>query len=170
LPRSGEFLQYVIDEWPLRLIALHTVIAGRAGGTLCETRLEWLAARLAEQPTRPTIVAMHHPPFLSGLAEMDRINCANSTALGVIVARHPQIERIICGHVHRPMCVRWRGTVVTTVPATTLQFDYSLKPDSPVSWLLEPPACYLHHWQPDAGLVTHLSYIGSYGPATPIGD
>jgi 3',5'-cyclic-AMP phosphodiesterase len=32
---------------------------------------------------------------------------------------------------------------------------------------MEPPACHLHYWQSDTGLVTHLSYIGDYGPPTP---
>jgi hypothetical protein len=32
---------------------------------------------------------------------------------------------------------------------------------------MEPPACHLHYWRADAGLVTHLSYIGDYGPPTP---
>lgn len=163
---AGEFLQYVIEDLPVRLIALDTVIPGESGGRLCRTRLDWLAARLEEQPKRPTVVAMHHPPFASGLTGMDAIACANSEALGAIVARHPQIERIICGHVHRPMTLRWHGTVVTTAPATAHQVTLDLRDKSPVSWIMEPPACHLHYWRPDSGLVTHQSYIGDHGPPT----
>jgi 3',5'-cyclic AMP phosphodiesterase CpdA len=167
LPRDGEFLHYVIENLPLRLIALDTVIPGQGGGRLCPARLERLESRLAEQPDRPTVIAMHHPPFVSGLAEMDSINCENSSALGEIVARHPQVERIICGHVHRPICLGWNGTVVTTAPATAHQVTLDLRDASPVSWIMEPPACHLHYWHSDNGLVTHLSYIGDYGPPTP---
>jgi len=167
LPRGGEFLQYVIDDLPLLLIALDTLVPGESGGTLCPARLEWLAARLEERPDRPTVIAMHHPPFVTGLTEMDAINCANSAALGAIVAQHPQIERIICGHVHRPMVVRWNGTVVTTAPATAHQVALDLEDGTPTSWIMEPPACHLHYWREDAGLVTHVSYIGDYGPSTP---
>jgi 3',5'-cyclic AMP phosphodiesterase CpdA len=167
LPRGGEFLQYVIDDLPLRLIALDTLVPGESGGTLCPARLDWLAARLEERPDRPTVIAMHHPPFVTGLTEMDAINCANSAALGAIVAEHPQIERIICGHVHRPMVVRWNGTVVTTAPATAHQVTLDLKDGTPTSWIMEPPACHLHYWREDSGLVTHVSYIGDYGPPTP---
>jgi 3',5'-cyclic-AMP phosphodiesterase len=167
LPRTGEFLQYAIDDLPLRLLALDTLIPGESGGRLCQARLDWLSDRLEERPERPTIIAMHHPPFLTGLTEMDAINCDNSAALGAIVAVHPQIERIVCGHVHRPMVIRWNGTVVTTAPATAHQVALDLKDGTPTSWIMEPPACHLHYWRADAGLVTHLSYIGDYGPPTP---
>jgi 3',5'-cyclic AMP phosphodiesterase CpdA len=167
LPRTGEFLQYTIEHLPLRLLALDTLIPGAAGGALCRVRLEWLAARLSEKPNQPTVIAMHHPPFSTGLAEMDAINCDNGAALGAIVARHPQIERIICGHVHRPMTVRWHGTVVTTAPATAHQVTLDLREGSPTSWIMEPPALHLHYWQPAIGLVTHQSYIGDYGSPTP---
>lgn len=167
LQASGEFLHYVLEDLPLRLIALDTLIPGESGGRLCPARLDWLSDRLAEHPDRPTVIAMHHPPFLTGLTEMDAINCDNSAALGAIVAEHPQIERIICGHVHRPMVVRWNGTVVTTAPATAHQVALDLKDGSPTAWIMEPPACHLHHWRPESGLVTHLSYIDDYGPPTP---
>jgi 3',5'-cyclic AMP phosphodiesterase CpdA len=161
------FLQYTIETLPLRLIALDSLLPGEGGGRLCEERLAWLEARLAEAPERPTLIAVHHPPFVSGLAEMDAINLANSEALGRIVARHPQIERILCGHLHRPIAMRWHGTVVTTAPATAHQVALHLGPGKPVSWIMEPPACHLHYWQPGADLVTHQSYIGDWGPATP---
>jgi len=166
-PKNGEFLHYVLEDMPLRLIALDTLIPGESGGELCPARLDWLSERLEERPDRPTVVAMHHPPFLTGIAEMDTINCANSAALGALVARHPQVERIICGHVHRSMAARWNGTVVTTAPATAHQVALDLREGSPTAWIMEPPACHLHYWRPDTGLVTHTSYIGDYGAATP---
>ena len=166
LPKNGEFIQYTIEDLPLRLIALDTLIPGEAGGRLCPARLDWLEVRLEEHPQRPTLIAMHHPPFNTGLVGMDAINCDNGAALGAIVARHPQVERIVCGHVHRPISVRWHGTVVTTAPATAHQVTLDLKEASPTSWIMEPPACHLHYWRPENGLVTHLSYIGDYGPAT----
>jgi 3',5'-cyclic-AMP phosphodiesterase len=162
-------LHYAIQDLPLRLIALDSVIPGEGGGRLEEGQLAWLDATLGEAPSRPTVIAVHHPPFLSGLAEMDAINLAMSEKLGTIVARHPQVERIICGHVHRPMTMRWHGTVVTTAPATAHQVALRLGPNDPVSWIMEPPACHLHRWQEGNGLVTHQSYIGDYGPTTPYG-
>jgi 3',5'-cyclic-AMP phosphodiesterase len=166
MPKDGEFLQYTIEDLPLRIIALDTLVPGQAGGRLCLARLEWLAARLQEQPARPTLIAMHHPPFDTGIEGMDEIKCANGAALGAIVARHPQVERIVCGHVHRPIFARWHGTVVTTAPAPAHQVALDFRSGRPVASIMEPPACHLHRWQADTGLVTHVSYIGDHGPAT----
>jgi hypothetical protein len=64
------------------------------------------------------------------------------------------------------MTMRWHGTVVTTAPATAHQVALQLGPKDGTSWIMEPPACLLHRWRKNVGLVTHQSYIGDYGPAT----
>ncbi len=61
LPKAG-FLQYVVEDWPLRLIALDTLVEGKGHGVLCPERLDWLEARLGESD-RATMLFMHHPPF-----------------------------------------------------------------------------------------------------------
>jgi 3',5'-cyclic AMP phosphodiesterase CpdA len=163
MQEEGEFLQYALDELPVRIVVLDTLVPGEDRGMLCEKRLAWLAARLDEEPVRPTIIAMHHPPFVSGMDVMDRMNCGNSAELGAIVARYPNVERIVCGHLHRPITLRWSGTVVTTAPSTAQQFSLNLQRGAPVKWVLEPPACLLHYWRAETGLVTHTSYIGDFG-------
>ena len=44
------FVQYVVDEWPVRLIALDTNIPGHHAGALCAERLRWLEERLSRGP------------------------------------------------------------------------------------------------------------------------
>ena len=38
LPADG-FLQYAVEDYPLRLVALDTLIPGEGGGELCDDRL-----------------------------------------------------------------------------------------------------------------------------------
>lgn len=166
-PSEGARLHYVIEDLPLRLICLDTVLPGQSGGALGDEQMAWLARRLDERRDHPTVIAMHHPPFVSGLAGMDTINCADGEALGAVVARHPQVERIICGHIHRAMSIRWHGTLVTTAPGTAHQVALDLAENAPVSWITEPPGCHLHYWRPGRGLVTHLSFVGDYGAPVP---
>ena len=66
-PSAGGFIQYAIDDHPLRILVLDTLEAGRHGGAFCETRAAWLAARLDEAPERPTLIALHHPPIATGI-------------------------------------------------------------------------------------------------------
>ena len=165
LPQDGGFLHYVVEHHPLRLVALDTVIPGEAGGRLCAARLAWLEARLAEGKGRPTLVFMHHPPFATGIRHMDEIGLEGAEAFGRIVERHPEIERILSGHLHRPIEMRWRGTLASTAPSTAHQVVLDLGPDRAGYFNMEPPACQLHLFDPARGIVSHTSYIGSFpGP------
>ncbi|HZP38160.1 MAG TPA: phosphodiesterase [Methylomirabilota bacterium] len=157
---AGEFLHYTVEQWPVRLIGLDTHVPGSAGGRLCAERLAWLDARLREAPERPTLLFMHHPPFVTGLQAMDGMGLDGGPALADVVRRHPQVERIVCGHVHRAMTRRFGGTVATTSPATAHQLALALTPARHLAVVMEPPACSLHLWMgPEIGLVTHLSQI-----------
>lgn len=165
LPTDGEFLHYVVDDYPVRLICLDSKVPGRPGGLLCDRRLAWLENRLNEAPDRPTVLAIHHPPFPVGIPHMDCQRLDNADSFGEVVARHRQVERILCGHVHRPVQVRWYGTIASIAPSPAHQIVLDLRENAPSAFNLEPGACYLHVWYEATGLVTHMSYIGEYqGP------
>ena len=165
LPTDGGFLHYTVEEWPVRLIGLDTQVPGQPGGRLCAERLAWLDARLGEAAARPTVVFMHHPPFVTGLQAMDAMGLEGKEELATVIRRHPQVERLVCGHVHRPMTRRFAGTVATTCPATAHQIALELPPTPRLSVVMEPPACMLHLWlSADAGLVSHVSVIGEERP------
>lgn len=160
------FLHYAVEHHPVRLIGVDTVVPGNGHGEMCAARLAWLEKRLAEQPERPTLIFMHHPPFGTGLLDMDRINCRNGEAMADIVRRFDNVERVVCGHHHRPITVRWGGTIGSVSPSTAHQVTLDLIPDaSPATFTMEPPGFHLHMWSPDSGLVTHGVVIGRYdGP------
>jgi 3',5'-cyclic-AMP phosphodiesterase len=165
LPGGGRFIQYVVEDFPVRLVALDTLVPGKTGGLLCEERLGWLAARLAEAPDRPTVIFMHHPPFETGIEHMDGYGLARSREFIEVVRDHPQVEGVLCGHLHRPIQARVGGTVASTAPSTAHQVVLDLEKGNPLMFAMEPPACQLHLWRPGAGLVSHTSYIGDYdGP------
>ena len=163
LPRGGGFLHYAVEDYPVRLIALDTLIPGEPGGRLCSERLAWLAERLREAPDRPTVIVMHHPPFETGIVHMDGMNCEGGEALGALVACHPQVERVLCGHVHRPVQMRWNGTIVSIAPSIAFQVALDLDPEAPACWIKEPPAFQLHLWRDGLGLVSHTAYVGDFG-------
>ena len=162
---SGDelFVHYVIEDWPIRLIALDTLVPGQLHGLLCEDRLAWLDERLAAAPDRPTVLFMHHPPFATGMDYMDSMACRGADALGAIVRRNPQIERILCGHVHRPVDIRWNGTVVSIAPSTAIQLELVFGPTESAVWVDDPIACRLFWWRPGTGLVGHTSLVEPAG-------
>lgn len=165
MPPEGEFLHYTVeDAGPVRIVALDCTVPGSGSGALCDERLDWLAARLAEAPARPTLVALHHPPFPTGLPEIDRGGFGGLDRFKAVIGEHPQVERIVCGHVHRAMQVRFAGTIAWSVPATGYQFALDRREGAPLAYALEPPAFGLHVWTAH-GLVSHLVPIGDWaGP------
>ena len=101
---------------------------------------------------------MHHPPFTTGIVAMDTMGLDGSEALAAVIARHPQVERVVCGHIHRPIVRRFAGTVACVSPATAHQIALDLPPSPRLGVVMEPPACLLHVWLgPATGLVTHVS-------------
>lgn len=170
LPRDGDFCHYAIEDYPVRLIGLDTTVPGEPGGNLCPDRLAWLDARLAEAPERPTVLFMHHPPFLTGIANMDWQNCRNGDALGALVERHRQVFRVLCGHVHRPIHLHWHGVTASIAPSPSHSCAFDLNSDAPHDFVLEPPTCAVHYWRADTGLISHLTFIGDYGGRFPFYD
>ena len=165
LAAAGPFLQYVVESFPVRLVGLDTLVPGENGGLLGPERLAWLDARLAEAPDRPSVLFMHHPPFPTGIRFMDAQGLADAEAMAAVVRRHPQVERVLCGHLHRSIHVRWAGTVASTAPSTAHQLYLDFREDGLSAFAMEPPACQLHLWRPGAGLISHTSYVGDFaGP------
>jgi Icc protein len=165
IARSGP-LHFVADNvGPVRIIGLDITVPAEHHGDFDEAAAAWLETALAAAPDRPTIVMMHQPPFASGIAYVDEYWCRNGERLAALISRHPHVERIACGHVHRFMQLRFGGTLLCTAPSTTTAIALRLHPDAEPASYLEPPAFLLHHWKADAGLVTHLVPIGTFpGP------
>ncbi|MEW6340416.1 MAG: phosphodiesterase [Paraburkholderia sp.] len=161
LRTGGDFVHYAADIGPLRLIALDSIVPGQSAGNLCDARLTWLARQLDEAQGKPVIVALHHPPFECGIGHMDalRLDPQAAQKLAALIARHPNVERVICGHVHRPMFVRFGGTIASAVPAPAHQVALDLRADAPSAFMLEPPAFALHRYDAASGLVTHHAYV-----------
>ena len=159
-PAEG-YIQYTLEQYPLRIICLDTLAAGHHYGILDEERLAWVEERLREAPDRPTIIFMHHPPFKTGLRYPDQLMCRNGDKFGEIVARHPQIQAVVCAHVHRDAAAHWRGTTAIVTGSAAFANDLILYDVDDVDPYFEPPVCRLFLWE-NGLLTSHISYIGDY--------
>jgi 3',5'-cyclic-AMP phosphodiesterase len=156
------FIQYEVETPELRLLILDTLEEGRHGGAYCDVRATWLKARLAEKTDRPTAIVMHHPPVEVGI---DWMNTHPEepwvTRFADAIEGAKQVVGIICGHVHRPISVGWRGNTVSICPSTAPQVALDLRPmdaevpDERPMIIADPPAFALHRWN-GRELVTHF--------------
>ncbi|PIF77090.1 3',5'-cyclic AMP phosphodiesterase CpdA [Variovorax sp. 54] len=166
------FVQYSVRVGDLRLLTLDTCVPGASHGTLCDKRLAWLEAQLDACRHEPVVVAMHHPPFETLIGHMDEIGLLEGAdALEALLRRYTNVERVICGHLHRAIDVRFGGTIASTSPAQAHQVCLDLAPDAASAWTLEPPSFRVHAWSPAGGrLVTHLAASGSFEGPYPFHD
>jgi len=121
LAQSQEFLHYVIDEFNVRLIGLDSTDDGERKGVFCSQRQAWLDATLQDEPDRPTLLFIHHPPFdvddhyVGGYRRAEE-----ATALARIIADNSQIKGLLCGHVHCPVNRIWNGIRAVVTPSVAV--------------------------------------------------
>lgn len=167
MPKEGP-IRFAVEVGDRRLICLDTLVEGEGGGRVGEEQLAWLDAELARHGERPTIIALHHPPIRTGIVHMDKIALADANAFVAVVARHAQIERILCGHLHRPITASIGGRTLIVPPSVVHQVALDLDPAHEGAFNFEPPAYYLH-LDVGAGLVSHMAYVERYPGPYPFG-
>jgi 3',5'-cyclic AMP phosphodiesterase CpdA len=145
---------WVVRVGELRLIGCDTTIPGRDDG---ELDLDWLAARLVEDRATPTIVAMHHPPILTGIGGLDAIGLTNRAGLGALLERSPQVRRVIAGHVHRGAFGVVGGCGVVACPSTNLQAKLEIGTEG--FTIVREPSAFAVHALVGGELVSHLQPI-----------
>jgi len=164
LPAEGP-LNYCVDDYPVRIVGLDSTVPNQHHGNIDSTAIQWLAHVLGRDTRKPTILMMHHPPFVTGIPYMDQYGCIESGRLAAVVERFSNVELVLCGHVHRQMLRRWAGTVVCTCPSTTTEIALQLHPLAHPQSYVGPRGCMLHLFQEEHGFVSHVSQIGKFtGP------
>jgi 3',5'-cyclic AMP phosphodiesterase CpdA len=156
---DGEPVQYSVDLGPLRLVVLDTTRPGEDPGALDAARLDWLDGELEAAAASPTLIAMHHPPLVTGVRAWDDFGLpdADRRALGEVVERHPQVRGFVAGHVHRVMSSELAGRPVLTVPSTYVQARPNFA-SGEIEWTDEPSGFALHALL-DGELVSHIQPV-----------
>jgi len=156
---SAPWFHLTIEGWPLRLIGLDSLgNDGESRGVLCSERLEWLAERLAENDG-PTLVFLHHQPFATGIPFVDANVCLNGASLGNLIAAHPDVVGVLCGHVHRPVQRTWANTIGMICPGVAWQVPLDISPTGRPRLEPQNPGWALHFWTSEEGLVSHTEYL-----------
>ncbi len=115
----------------MRLVMVDSSQPDHHDGRWTASTLEWLDATLSSSTVR-TLVATHHPPVSTGLWHMDYGGGHGGAALGDVISRHPHVEAVVCGHVHRRLVIGWAGTLLSCAPSLTFQSEALLGNGDPV--------------------------------------
>jgi Icc protein len=154
-------IQYSVDLGPVRLVLLDTTRPGEDAGMLDADRLDWLDAELAAVPRVPTLLAMHHPPLVTGVPAWDAIclPASDRRELGAVLERHRQVRRLVAGHLHCTMTGELAGRVVLTVPSTYVQAR--LEFGAQEVQLTAEPAAFTVHAMLDGELISYSQPVES---------
>jgi 3',5'-cyclic AMP phosphodiesterase CpdA len=143
----------------VRFLLLDTIVPGEEGGSFDADRLGWLQAELESAPATPSVIAMHHPPIAIGIPAFDEIGLpeADRRAFANLVAGHPQVKRIVAGHIHRPLAGEAGGRPVLVAPSTYMQTRLHLE-RAEIDETSDPPAFAVHLLIGDE-LVSHVQPV-----------
>jgi 3',5'-cyclic-AMP phosphodiesterase len=161
---DGRPVQYAADLGALRLVVLDSTRAGEDSGELDANRLAWLEATLAAAPRVPTLLALHHPPLATGIPGFDKVGLPkpDRRALGGVIEAHPQVRRIVAGHMHRTLTGELRGRNVLAVPSTYVQGRLEFGAEE--IQVSDEPCGFAVHALFDGELVSHVQPVHS-GPS-----
>ncbi len=158
------FLHFVQDHddpefGPFRFIAVDSIEAKETGGHQCAERLAWLDERLSEAQDIPTVIAMHHPPFHVGIPVFDNFGFQGLEAFRTLIERHPQIDLIMAGHVHRAFTTRLGSAFVYVSPSTSYAYPLEMRAGAPFGRRDEAPAVSFHLRTGPRSWVSHVQPV-----------
>lgn len=153
--------RYAVRCGGLRLVACDTTVPGQDAGRLDAEHRAWLAETLAADLLTPTILALHHPPLLTGLRPLDplAVPAQDRAPLAELLAKHPQVRRVVAGHVHVASTALLGGVPVMTAPSVW-RTQPALDLEEPGWRMVDAPAGFLVHVLLDGQLVTHARTVG----------
>jgi|tagenome__1003787_1003787.scaffolds.fasta_scaffold20962017_2 3',5'-cyclic-AMP phosphodiesterase len=133
--------EYAVDAGDLRLVAIDSTIPGGPGDG--RVPVDRIASQL--NGGKPTIVAMHHAPLVTGVAPMDALGVPREDreALAQLLARHPEVKRIVTGHLHRTIVGAVGGVPIFTCPGVHLQLELDFT-GGEIDTNDDPPGYALH--------------------------
>jgi 3',5'-cyclic AMP phosphodiesterase CpdA len=157
-------VQYAVDVAGARLVCCDTTVDGHNHGHMNDERLAWLDRTLAAAPDVPTVIATHHPPYRTGMRFIDDLRFVDPSGFASVISRHPQVVRVISGHVHRASVGSLAGTVTTTCPSTYRQLYLDLSAQGRAAYTGEPAGFAVHIVDDDGTATTHFAPTGNYRP------
>jgi 3',5'-cyclic-AMP phosphodiesterase len=152
------FIDYAIEDHPVRLIALDTLSDGRNKGDFRAEQVQPLLNLIDADMTKPIAVFVHHPPFevMVGPERMHFETMESMVRLRGALQRSSRIVGIFCGHVHRA-AFGFVGKIPASVVqciATTLR-----KGEYPAAMRMRP-VYHIHRFDPIWGFLTQTRIVG----------
>jgi 3',5'-cyclic-AMP phosphodiesterase len=165
LAPSSEFIDYAIEDYPVRLIALDTLKPGRNRGEFRSEQARRLSELIDAEPDKPIAVFTHHPPFEVTVGP-DRLHFETMESMSRLrdaLQHSGRVVAIFSGHVHRGTAGQVGRVPASVVPciATTLRKGEYPPP------MKTRPVYHLHRYDPAWGFATESRIVRTDSSAAP---
>ncbi len=119
LSPGSPYLQYAVDDFPVRMVALDTLNDQNNQGAYCQDRADSLRAYLSSDTTKATVVFMHHPPFevTESKFPLQYDPWEGAERLASALKDQNHVVRGFCGHAHRDTTGSVEGIPFSCVPS-----------------------------------------------------
>jgi 3',5'-cyclic-AMP phosphodiesterase len=157
LSAGSDFIDYAIDEFPVRLIALDTLSSRSNKGDFCLERISRLIDLIEAETTKPIAIFTHHPPFevTVGPERLHFETPGTMSRLRQALQSSPRVVSVFSGHVHRAAAGQVGTIPATVMPciATTLRMG-----DYPAA-LKKRPVYQVHRFDPVWGFAAETRIV-----------
>jgi 3',5'-cyclic-AMP phosphodiesterase len=159
LAPDGEFVDYAVEDFPVRLIAVDTLCTGSNKGDFCRAREKRLIGLIDAEPSKPIAVFAHHPPFEVTVGP-DPLNFETPEAMARLrqtLQHSGRVAAVFSGHVHR-------GTAgqVGRIPATVMpSIATTLRKGEYPAHMKQRPVYHVHRFDPAWGFVTETRIVAA---------
>lgn len=156
LPLEGD-LSFSIEQFPVRIVCLDQIVPDQTHGDFTPVRAHWLHQTLKRARHKPTIVALHHPPFATQDLLFDKIGMHHADRFRAVIAKHRQVQRIVCGHHHRVVVGQVAHAPVIVGPSTSWVYGLAAHNGQQIApRTAEEPGWMLHMWSKRDGFASHF--------------
>lgn len=148
------FVQYRAGTYPVQLIAVDTLSESSNKGDFCQVRADSLRAALAGDTSRPTVIFMHHPPFVVHESDypVQFGSWESVERMGRALAGQRHVVGIFCGHTHRNVGGKVGDVPVRSMPSVAVDLRLG---SYPAEFQLVP-FFQLHQFDGERGFVTEI--------------
>jgi Icc protein len=158
LASDCDFIEYTVEDFPVRLIMVDTLNTASNKGDFCPERARRLAERIDADSTRPVAVFAHHPPFMVPVGPhplnfetpemMDRLQDR--------LQRSHRVVHVFSGHVHRGTSGHVGTIPATVVPCTATTLRRGEYPPE----MKHRPVYHIHRLDAAWGFTTESRIVG----------
>ena len=138
-------------------------VPGQDHGRLDRDTLEWLDGVLTETerdtpPAHPVLVCFHHPPVPLHAPHVDGIRQFGTEGLAAVLARHPRVVAVLCGHAHTPAATIFAGLSLGVAPGvvSTVRLPWE---GGPLLDHAPPPMVAFHVVDGSGRVTTHVRTV-----------